>query len=201
MKHPLHLLLLSGFASSILAGSLDVEGLGRDVNGWADGAGRFSAAGTVFEAGRPTTAPGPGGSLSVAMPLKESERGSAVYAAAIEMTVDSRGAVSTMRISGELEGKPFDTGTVTRPDPPAALEGSAGEAAAPATIESPPPGQMMREELAGRLGSALAEAREADKVVKRDVSSWLFRSSASADASLVEGTMAVVRALFRRAGA
>jgi len=186
------------------AARLDVEGVGGDLNGW-DGRGeaRYSSAGANFAVSRPERRATPAGGLSVTMALREARGAGRVYEATIRLEIGPGGAVQAVSVDGSVDGKRFDSGTITRPEPiepaPAADGEEVGEEALFGGEPPANPDQAMRQDLADALSAALARARSSEKVVKRDLSAWIFGSGASPDASLVEGTMAAVGALFRHA--
>lgn len=201
MKAKLPCLLLLGLVASAWAAQFDADGLGRDLNGWQHGKGRFQAAGTVFEATRPVSRTESGGGLRVALELRESRRGgSSAYESLVEVLVTPGGRIASLRVHGTVEGRNFDSGTVTRPDPVAVVEGTDGAEGSERETPAMDPDREMRQDLADRLARALAEARASEEVVKRDLSAWVFGSRASADTELVAGTMEVVRAMARHSG-
>ena len=202
MKLVLSLLSLVGLCH---AAEIDIEAVGRDLNGWSDGVARYAASGASFEAGRPTTATDGAGNLVVTTVIRELRSGSPVFEGTLRALVSPDGLVRTLSITGKVDGREFESGTVTRPEPrlpaePApAQEGDAP--VAPAVDVTPvDPAKEMRQGLGEGLRSGIERARSSEKVVKRDLSAWIFTSSASSADALAEGVDAVVRAIFRHSG-
>lgn len=196
-------LVVAGCAVAMAgAAEVNLAGMGQDLNGWADGVGRYGVSGGKFEVGQPAIQRLADGGLKVDLPVRELRGATAVYEAVISVTASQDGIVRTATASGEVDGRSFETGEVTRPEPvvveAAAAEGTAATAAAvPAPLS---PDAQMRADLLDQLAAAIERARTSEKVVKRDLTSWIFTRSASADEVLVEGTKAAVTSLFRRVG-
>jgi hypothetical protein len=199
MKFILSLLALAGLSHAV---ELDVEAVGRDFNGWSAGLARYARAGADFEVSRPTTATDADGRLVVTTVIREKKRGSAVFEGTLEATVSPDGLVRTLAIAGNVDGREFESGTVTRPEPlspaePAATPESDAPAAPVAEVPPVDPMKEMRQGLGEGLRSGIERARSSERVVKRDLSAWIFTPSASSAEALAEGVDAVVRAIFR----
>ena len=183
------------------AAELDVAGMGRDLNGWSNGVGRYSIGGGKFEVGQPGIRRLADGGVTIDVPVRELSGATAVYEAVVTLTASQDGIVRVVKAAGEVDGKSFETGEITRPEP-VVVEAPAAAEAADATATPPPlsPDAQMRADLLDQLAAAIERARTSDKVVKRDLTSWIFTRNASADEVLVEGTKAAVTSLFRRVG-
>ena len=201
MKRALWILLFSlptGFAAEV-----DVDAVGRDLNGWQGSVARYSTAGAAFEVGQPVMSWDESNNLIVETEIREIRRSSPVYDATVRLLVSPDGLVRRASVKGTVDGKKFDSGEVTRPEPvvtpetPSAEEG-AGDAVPVADVSPTDPDEEMREALDQQLVAAIQRARSSDKVMKRDLSSWLLSGAASEGEALVEGTGVVVRSLFRR---
>jgi hypothetical protein len=197
------LLVLAGLCHAV---DLDVESVGRDLNGWNGGVARYSSAGADFEVDLPTTATDADGNLVVTTVIRERKRGSTVFEGAFEATISPDGLVRRLSIAGRIDGREFDAGTVSRPEPMLPAEPVA-QPAADSEVESPEasvaevvrtdPVQEMRDSLGGSLRSAIKRARSSGKVVKRDLSARIFAPLASSADSLAQGVDALVRVIFR----
>lgn len=192
-------LLSLGLASALPAASYDVEGMGRDFNGWNKGKAGYVAAGWTFEVEEPELSSDPGGNLTVRASLHQLlPRGTRPYVAELRALASPGGVIYSVRISGTLNGRSFETGEVTRPSAPEPLEPAEGEEAAPGVPFDPD--QQMVDELVSRLQSALARSLASKQKVKYDLSAWLAGGRVEDNNGLAEGTRPVVRSVFRRTG-
>lgn len=198
---PLRIALASlGLASSLLAASFDVEGMGRDLNGWNKGRAGYQAVGWNFEVGKPGFTSDPAGNLTVTVPLHQVlPRGTRPYVASLRALASPGGTIFSVSISGTLNGRRFETGEVARPSAPVASAGGEGaDAQAPATPVDPD--QQMIDELVSRLQSALAGTVSSRQKVNHDLSAWIAGGRVEDSRGLAEGTRPVVRSVFRRTG-
>lgn len=199
------LLSLLAFAGLCHGAQLDVDGVGADLNGWSGGTARYSLSGANFEVTRPTTATDANGNLIVTTTIRELKRTSPVFEGTLRALISPDGVVRTLSIEGKVDGKSFETGETTRPEPVAptpVAEGDDESAAAGSVVDVTPvnPEQDMRDSLGQSLRSAIERARASEKVVKRDLSAWIFSPDASDAEVLAEGVDTVVRSLLRRSG-
>ncbi|BCX47134.1 hypothetical protein HAHE_10420 [Haloferula helveola] len=201
MKRTLSILLLAlPLADAV---EVDVDAVGRDLNGWQGSVARYSTAGAAFEVGQPIMSWDESNNLIVEAEIREIRRSSPVYDAKVRLLVSPDGLVRRASVKGTVDGKVFDSGEVTRPEPavipeaPSAEEGAEG--VGPVVDVAPTdPDEEMRQALDQQLVAAIERARRSEKVVKRDLSSWLLSGAASEGETLVEGTAVVVSSLFRR---
>lgn len=201
MKTILFLTLMLSGSLVVRSATLDVEAVGRELNGWDDsGAAVFGAGGGVIRALKPGLRNDGEGGLEVTMRVEQRNRGAVPYAAMVRLGCSPDGIVRSASIDGTLNGNAFSTGEVSRPEAVVPAEG--GEAAAAGEVDVTPvnPERQMMDELAERLQSALEKSAESKKQVNRDVASRIFGGAKSDPVVAIEGTMPVIRALFRRLG-
>ncbi len=195
-------LLSLGLASLLPAASYDVEGMGRDFNGWNRGKAGYVAAGWTFEVEKPELSSDPDGNLTVRASLHQLlPRGTRPYVAELRALASSGGIIYSIRISGTLNGRSFETGEVTRPsapEPVMPVEPAEGEKVEPSAPFDPD--QQMIDELVSRLQSALSRSVDSKQKVKYDLSAWLAGGRVEDSSGLAEGTRPVVRSVFRRTG-
>lgn len=205
---PTHLLFLT-LAAAASAADLDVPALGRDLNGWTRrGVAAYGVNRTTFELTRPTLSRGEQGELRIECVLSQPTRGGKPFEATLELLVAPHGDVQSVSIRGMLGGKSFDAGTATRPvvEEAPAPEESGEEAEKPAESTAEPatrpepvdPDAELRKDALSRLSSALERARSSKRVVKRDVSSWVFGAEVADDETIGAAARAALEALFRR---
>lgn len=194
--------------SPLGAADLDVAGLGRDLNGWTErNVAAYGCDGSVFELDRPVVEKRDDGSMAVRAQVREVSRAGVPFEAKLRLEVSPDGLVRSVGIDGKVDGRAFDAGTATRPEPvatePAGNEADAADEATPAANAATPPldpGAELRKDAGDRLASALERARSSGKGVKRDLSSWLLGGRASDDATLVQGVALALDRLIRRTG-
>jgi|GEM_PF-6988931 len=207
MKPLLPLVLVLFQAASLPAAELDLAGLGADLNGWTEwGVAAYGTDGAVFELARPTQVRREGGGIAIRATVREVSRAGAPFEATLQLEASPDGRVQSVTIDGEVDAKPFDAGTATRPEPPTVPEPDAGEGEEGGTSEVAEPAEpfrpvaALRQDSLERLASALGRARSSKRIVKRDVSAWLFGGQASPDDTLVKGVAVALDALLRRTG-
>ncbi len=199
------LLLLLFLVVAARGAELDVAAMGSDLNGWKGGVARYSLSGAGFEVTRPVTRTDGNGNLIVTTVIRERKRGAPVFEATLRALVSPDGLVRTLGMEGSVEGHPFETGEITRPEPvtPAPVAGETDTEPVGSTfVDVTPidPDEAMIESLAQGLRSAIERARSSEKVVRRDLSGWIFSSEASSSEVIAEGVDVVVRSVFRRSG-
>lgn len=195
--------LLLGLAFVALArgAEINIAAMGPDLNGWSGGVGRYSLSGASFEVTRPATRTDANGNLIVITLIRERKRRSPVFEGTLTALISPDGLVRTLEMEGTVEGKPFETGKITRPEPIVPSAAGEGETAGGVFDVTPVnPQKGMRDSLSQSLRSAIERARASEKVVKRDLGSRLFPSEASSADAIAEGTDVVVRSIFLRGG-
>jgi hypothetical protein len=187
------------------AAELDTAGMGRDLNGWNDGLARFSVNGVDFQMSRPLAEGTPTGGLVIRAQVREIRQRAAVLEGTLRAEVSAAGTVEALRFSGKVDGRSFDTGEQLRPEPAAApAEGEMPPVATESPVATEPPAPTespataLRQSLLESFESAVERAKGSQKVVKRDLSSWLFATQASDPAQLRPGLDAILKSLFRR---
>lgn len=196
------------FSCALLAGlghaaEIDLDGVGRDINGWDRGVARFATAGANFDATKPVVRYDENDNMIVTTVIRERKRTAPVFEGTLLVLVSPDGLVRTASIEGTVDGKDFKTGETTRPEPvtPVATEGGEETGASLVDVTPVSPEQAMRDSLKESVSSAVERARSNDKkLVKRDLSAWIFTSEASSGESLAEGVDAVFRSIYRRSG-
>lgn len=192
MKSLLSILALCGLCH---AADLDIEAVGRDLNGWNGDVARFAESGATFEVGRPGLATDAGGNLVATTVIRERKGRGIVFEGTVRTVISPDGLVRTLSMQGRVDGRPFETAEVGRPEPVAADAEGAAPVAEAAPVD---PEEEMRDSFARSLRSAIERARSSEKVVKRDLSAWIFPQEASSADVLAEGVDVLVRAIFRR---
>ncbi|MFC7339325.1 hypothetical protein ACFQY0_19185 [Haloferula chungangensis] len=187
MKHYFTILMLG--ALPLAAAELDMSGVGRDLNGWnEDQLAWYGIDGLSFRASTPVLRSLEGGTLEITMKLEQVVKRVSVYTAEIRVVVTSDGLVRAAEISGEVDGAPFDTGEVTRPEMAVAAPD-----AVPVSAEA-----EMREQLSQSLDSAIVRARTSGKQARKDVTARFFGADAGESGTLTKATDVAVKSLFRR---
>lgn len=198
-----------GFFSALLnicsAANLDRDGFGNDLGGWTENTVVFGRADAVFEVDQPILTVDAAGNSRIATPFRQIYKGSPVFEATISMTASPDGLVRRIVIEGTVNGRAFETGEISRPDPvvspvePEPAEGTAAPSPAP---EEPrlSPDQLMVQDALDRLHTQIERARNSKKPVKRDLSSWLFTRDAAVTDVLIKGAEPVLKSLVRRLG-
>lgn len=178
---------------------LDVSAVGRDLNGWNENeVAWFGTDGLSFRATPPELRSLGEGTVEITMRLEEVAKRVSVYKAELRMVVTGDGLVRAASVVGEVDGAPFSSGEVTRPEPATvASEGEEGEVVDVTPINAE---VEMQEELSQLLDSVIEKARSDKSAVRRDVASRLFGSDAGASTSLSKATGLAFRTLFRRVG-
>ena len=183
----------------LAAVELNTPAVGSDLNGWNEnGVAWFGTDGLSFRATPPVLRSLGEGTVEITMRLEEVAKRVSVYKAELRMVVTGDGLVRAASVVGEVDGAPFSSGEVTRPEPATvSSEGEEGEAVdvTPVNAEA-----EMQSELSQLLDSAIEKARSDKNAVRRDVASRFFGSDAGASASLAKATGLVFRSLFRRVG-
>ncbi|MCH7227801.1 hypothetical protein [Haloferula sp. A504] len=178
---------------------LDVEAVGRDLNGWRGGVARYSLSGTNFEVTRPVTRNDANGNLIATTVIRELKGGTPVFEGSLRMLISPDGLVRTMSMEGTVDGREFTTGETTRPEPILPASGSP-DGAVDGEVDVTPvnPEKSMRESFSQALRSAVERAGSSKKLVKRDLSSWIFSSEASSGEVIAGGADPVIQAIFRQ---
>lgn len=183
---------------------LDEDAVGRDLNGWRGGVAHYSLSGANFEVTRPVTVTDANGNLIATTGIRELKGSAPVFEGTLRMLVSPDGRVQTISMDGTVDGQVFTTGETTRPEPVVVASGSRddAESAVDGEVDVTPmnPEKSMRESFAQSLRSAVERAKSSEKLVKRDLSSWIFSSEASSGEAISEGVDQVVKAIFRHSG-
>ena len=185
------------FAGLCHGADLDVDAVGRDLNGWRGGLARYSLAGAHFEVVRTNTGTDANGNLIATTVIRERKGNSPVFEGSLRALLSPDGRVRTLSMEGTVDGRAFKTGQTTRPETtvPAA---DAGDGVVDVTPVSPE--KSMRDSFGQSLRSAVERAKGSEKLVKRDLSSWMFPSGASSSEAVSQGVDQVVQAIFRHGG-
>lgn len=191
--------LLALVTISTEAANLNVPGLGRDLNGWNGGVASYSKSGAVFSVAKPTQNYDENNNLIITTDVRELKKSSTVFKGLLRVLVSPDGTIRSISMTGEVDGHKFETGEVARQESIAADADASGEIEVAALTPADPqasPSQIMKDDFEARLASAVDRAKESGKTVKKDLSSWLFTSSASIGEVIADGTRITVNALF-----
>jgi hypothetical protein len=193
------ILILSMMSCLPLAAvELDTAAVGHDLNGWNENkVAWFGTDGLRFCATQPVVHSLEEGTVEITMRLEQVAKRVSVYKAELRMVVTRDGLVRAASVVGEVDGAPFSSGEVTRPESAVVANGEEGEAMDLTPVNAE---KEMQQELSQLLDSAIEKARSDGASVRRDMAARFFGSDAGESASLSKATDLVFRSLFRRVG-
>ncbi|MCW1925883.1 hypothetical protein OKA05_25210 [Luteolibacter arcticus] len=159
--------LLLSLILSASAAAFDEQAFGARLNGWTrDGSARYSLDGQRYRTTKPVVTQSQDGGETVRITVLHQANSWAEVPLDLEVAFAPDGRAQSFRITGKPRGKKVDTGLVSRPDAPAAVESQPAPSFEPVA--------EMKQQLFEAFESQVAQAAAEKDTRKRDLLARIY---------------------------